>query len=250
MYMDAAFNNEAESAEIFMHFEDKVWDNKLIQQLEKLGACQVFVTTFTNNDGNESAANALVRVWTTAEKYGYQLIKGVCPDPLLSKAKAKYNKALQEPTDTWSKEKIQAAINMSIAGMETKIDNVDGKVDNVGGKIDNFEGKIDNMHDGVCNIIPDYQKELKELKEKLTHKTKEVDRIEYQKGLVTKERNQLREKIYEIQDETNEFKSKNQILERELEDKSEIIKAKDALIDSLQYISDIVRDAKRARTTE
>jgi hypothetical protein len=51
-YIDAAFNLEAQSVEMFMEFNEKVWDNKLIEQLEKAGACQVFVTTFSNNDGN------------------------------------------------------------------------------------------------------------------------------------------------------------------------------------------------------
>ena len=188
VYMDAAFNSEAESAEIFMQFEEKVWDNKLIEQLEKIGACQIFVITFTNNDNNESAASALARVWTTAEKHGSQLVKGVCPETLLSKTKEKFAKAKDTSTEAWSTEKIQAAIKMSMVGVENKLDNVDVKVDNM-------KGKINNVEQGVCLIIPDIQKELKELNEKYAHKTKEVDRIEYRMGRMTHEINQRDETI-------------------------------------------------------
>jgi len=235
-YIDAAFNLEAQSVEMFMEFNEKVWDNKLIEQLEKAGACQVFVTTFSNNDGNNSATSALARVWESADKHGSQYTKGVCSEPLLIKAKSKLAEMQAPLKGAEADEKMKAAIKMSLADMENKIDNV-------GDKVDNVEGKIDNMHNRVCNIIPDYQMELKELKEKLAHKTKEVDRIEYYKGLVTKERNQLREQIYQIQDEANDLRAKNQMFVKELA-------TKDALIDSLQYISEFVCDAKRARTTK
>lgn len=109
--------------------------------------------------------------------------------------------------------------------------------------------QMEDEHD-VCNIIPDYPKELKELEEKLAHKTEEVKRLEYFKEGITKERNKLRDKVYQLQYEMGDIKVRNQVLEQEIKNKQEIISSKDMIIDSMQHISEIIREAKRARTTD
>jgi hypothetical protein len=44
---------------------------------------------------------------------------------------------------------------------------------------------------GVCSVVPDYQNEIKTLREALAHKTKLCDRIEVQKGRLTMEVSRL-----------------------------------------------------------
>lgn len=72
-YMEAAFDREAASGEFFIEFGEKVWEHKLIENFKFHGACQVMTSTFANNDGNESAAAALLRVLNTQEKTNLKL---------------------------------------------------------------------------------------------------------------------------------------------------------------------------------
>jgi hypothetical protein len=86
-YLDAGFNKEAEMGEFFIEFFEKVKEHKLAQALERAGAGQVTITTFANNDGNESASNALLRVWAVSNKTGIRYTQGECSEALLRRAK-------------------------------------------------------------------------------------------------------------------------------------------------------------------
>ena len=230
-FLAASLNKETFFGEFFIEFKESLYVYKVIEQLESMGACQVNVVTF-QHDNNNSTVNALLRVEDLANKPNVTFItRGQCSEALQAKMKAAMkDREHQQPQEF--NDKLQAAINKSLAVNEETLTGVNETREDV-----------KEMKAGVCTIIPDYQKEINGLKERLVHKTKEVDRIEYAKGLVTKERNQLRETIYQVQDENNDLKTKNQMLMKELE-------TKDALIDSLQYISDMVQHAKRARVSE
>jgi hypothetical protein len=67
-YMEAAFNRETGYGEFYMAFEDYVSSKKIKAQFEALGAGCVLVTTFVNNDNNESASAALASVRRLAAK--------------------------------------------------------------------------------------------------------------------------------------------------------------------------------------
>ena len=51
--------------------------------------------------------------------------------------------------------------------------------------------KLEGIEHGVCNVIPDYQKEIALLKSQLAHKTALCDRIEGQKAYQTREINKV-----------------------------------------------------------
>jgi hypothetical protein len=188
-YMEAAFDKEAESGEFFLEFVEKVWEHKLIESFEAQGAGQVNTITFTHNDGEESASNALLRVLTTQDKTNLKYSRGTCPSALLAKVQAK-QAAAKESCKEFD-EKTMAAIKQSMALQEeTK-----AVVVKVEGSLQSQVVKLEGIEHGVCNVIPDYQKEIEMLKQKLAHKTALCDKIEGQKAYQTRE---IRKQAMEI----------------------------------------------------
>ena len=110
-FFEAAFNQEAEYAEMFIEFEEAVREKSLAQQLTEQGAGSICITTFQNMDGHDSASNALLRVWTLAAKTGVQYKRGDCPADLFKKTKAKQEaeEKLNMNKAEWD-EKTQAAM--------------------------------------------------------------------------------------------------------------------------------------------
>lgn len=257
-YMHAALNKEAYAGEIFIEIDGTIRVRTLVAQLEEMGACQVSVLTFKNNDGNESASNALLRVWTTAEKTGYEYTCGVPSKDLWGKAKTKQDAEKQQKTDNEKNEaKLNEGIRQSLAAMGDKVADVGGKVEHIDKKVDTMEGKIDNVQQGMCTIIPDYQKLLKETMEKLAHKTKEVDRIENKMGRMTHEINRITEENETLKAASNGMLRKHEReiteLKEALEMKDKQIKDKEELLESYRtfetakWIIETERELKRAR---
>ncbi len=173
-YMDAGFDKEAEMGEFFIEFNEKVWGHKLTEELEKAGATQVYITTFTNNDGNESAANALLRVWSVAERTGHGFKAGECQEALLAKTQAKLAESKKKPDTAELDEKTSAAIKQSLAEIET-----------VKFKVEGVDGKVDTIQEGVCQIIPDLKAENEKLKKSIKDLVLSRDQQEYKTGIAT-----------------------------------------------------------------
>ena len=157
-YIDAGFNKEAEMGEFFIEFNEKVKEHKLAQALEKAGAGQVTITTFANNDGNESASNALLRVWTIQKQTGYSYRCGDCQEALLTKTQAKFAESQKKQQETSEfDEKTAAAIKQSLADLgETNKQSL--------AEIGAVNEKVDNIQEGVCHIIPELKAENERLK--------------------------------------------------------------------------------------
>ena len=239
-YVHAALNREAYSAEIFIEFQEALRVCTLAAQLEEQGACQVNIMTFKHNDNNESASNALLRVWTTAEKTGHEYTCGIPSKDLWGKAKTKQDAEKQQKSDNEKNEaKLNEGVRQSLAAMGDRVADVGGKVEHIDKKVDTMEVKIDNVQQGMCTIIPDYQKLLKETNEKLTHKTKEVDRIEYRMGLMTREINKRDELIAGLTTDNENLIVKTKQYEREIEHYKSLETAK--------WIIETERELKRAR---
>jgi hypothetical protein len=186
--MEAAFDKEAGSGEFFIEFEEKVWEHKLIAAFHAKGACQAMTSTFANLDGNESASDALVRVLSIQEKTNHKYSRGTCPPALLAKVQAKQAAAREVSATKEFDEKTLAAIKQSVALQEeTK-----AVVVKVEGSLQSQEVKLDGIQHGMCHVIPDYQREIEQLRQKLAHKTALCDRIEGQKGRLTYEINKLK----------------------------------------------------------
>lgn len=258
-YISAALNREAYSAEIYLEFQEALRVSNLADQLEDQGACQVNIMTFKHNDGNDSASNALVRVWTAAEKTGEEYTRGDPSKDLLEKAKIKFEtEKKQKEEDLKNDAKLNEGIRQSLAEMKDKVVDVDEKMTGVGDrvvqidqKVDTMEVKIANVQEGVCSIIPDYQKLLNEALHKLAHKTKEVDRIEYRMSLMTREINKRDEIIAGSSAEIENLNLQIKQFERENQELKKTIYRLDAL-ESARWIIDteleFTRDKKRNRT--
>jgi chromosome segregation ATPase len=194
-YLEAAFNQEACSGEFFIEFDESVWEHKLVESFELggSGACQVMCVTFNSNDKNESASNALFRVLESQKKTGLSYRRGTIPPALLAKVQAK-----QEATKNLSAdnkevdEKTARAMQESLKLNYAKLETIDTNVQSQG-------VKLDGIQQGVCQVIPDKQKEIDSLKEALAHKTKLCDSIEGKMAYKTRIINQLDARIAQLE---------------------------------------------------
>jgi len=244
-FIHAALNKEACSGELFLELKETIRVCTLVAQLEENGACQVNVVTFKNNDGYNSASNALLRVWLIAEKSGIEeYVMGTVNKDLMDTTKIKMENEKKKTQENGKNEaKFQAGLKQSMEDM--------------GGKVDNMNGKIDNVQQGVCVIIPDYQKMLKDNMDKLAHKTKEVDRIEHKMGQKTHEINVLSERIDDLEQKLKQETRKH---EREMAEMQEKLEARDKslktaeemievykVLENVKYIMELDRVSKRSR---
>ena len=235
-FMDVALNKEACSAEFFIEFDEKVWNTSLLQAFEKQGAGDVYIATFKHNDGNESAANALLRVWELAEKTGISATRGKCSDALMAKARAKQAEAKNKKKESEFDEKTQAAIKASMQNME-------GKMDQVGDQIASIET-------GVCRTILDYQRENERLNAALAQrdaalvqKTLDCDRMEKRVADGTRlknERDECRLRMWELESELKIVKQHNQALQA--------LQTVQTALDAVKWIMTDERVMKRPRT--
>ena len=164
-YMEAVFNKEAESGEIFVEFVEAVLENKLVECFESQGAGQVTTITFAN-DRSDSAASALVRILLAQEKHG-GYSRGACSATLYKNAMAKRTEAkqkLQTVSQQEFDEKTAAAIRLTLGNIETGVQSQ--------------AAKLEGIEQGVCHVIPDYQNENAKLKDALAKKTAACDTIE------------------------------------------------------------------------
>jgi len=239
-YIHAALNKESYSAEIFLEMEESIRICNLIAQFEEKGVRQVNVITFKHNDANESASSALLRVWMSAEKTGYEHMKGNANKELWDKTQMKYDAEMQKQEEN---EKNQVKLE---AGIKQSLEEVGDKVGHIEDKVDHMDGKIDNVQQGVCVIIPDYQKTLKELTEQLAHKTKEVDRIEHKMGCKTHEINKRDDIIADMSYDIENYKNQVKQLETENKYLKQIVELSKGN-ETLKWIYETERAMKRAK---
>jgi hypothetical protein len=215
-YMLATFCKEDGTGEFFLEFDEYVWEHKLVESFQSHGAGQVTTITFANNDGGESATNALVSVMASQKKHGDGYTRGTCPEKLYKKAYDKMEAANKQELLGAKEfdEKTAAAIKFSLETHAVKLEAIEDGVQAHAVKLEAIEDGVQaqtvdlvDIKHGVCNVIPDYQQEIKQLKEALVHKTKLCDRIEGQKGRLTMEINRLKWELSERMDE-NEALSK------------------------------------------
>jgi chromosome segregation ATPase len=205
-YMFAAFDKEAEAGEFYVEFEERVWEHKLIEALEAAGATQVIPQTFAHNDGNESASDALLRVWNLSDRTGLCYFQGECQEALQTKTSAKLKESKKKRVASEFDEKTAAAIKQSLSDIgETNKQSLAG-IGNVSGKVEIIDEKVSDIGENVVSInsqikeMIDLKKKNEDLEKALTHKRKECDRIEYEKGRKTEEVNKL-QKVISSRDE-------------------------------------------------
>lgn len=209
-YMEAAFEKETQHGEFFIEFEDKIWNTKLIEGLQSHGGCQICVDTFANNDGGESASNALVRILTQQNKTKIEYTRGTCPPALYTKVHAKLlelNRQDQQMAKEFD-EKTMAAIKLSLEQQQEVMVKVEGGLQSQAVELNGIKNdvqsqvvKLDGIENGVCNVIPDYQNEIKTLKEALAKKTSLCDTVEGKLAHKTRMINQQNDYITKLEDQ-------------------------------------------------
>ena len=209
-YMLAAFDKEAGSGEFFIEFEEKVWEHKLVECFQSQGACQVTTITFANNDGGESAANALARIITSQKKSNGGYTRGTCTPALLAKVQAKQQAAALAEASAPKEfdEKTMAAIKLSLEQQQEVMGKVEGGLQSQALELNEIKNdvqsqvlKLDGIENGVCNVIPDYQNEIKTLKEALAHKTALCDTVEGKLAHKTRVVNQQNDYISKLEEQ-------------------------------------------------
>jgi chromosome segregation ATPase len=187
----------------------------------------VTTITFANNDKDESAANALACVMASQKKHGDGYTRGTRPEKLYKKAHDKMEEAHKQELLGAKEfdEKTSAAIKFSLEAHAVKLEAIeDGvqahavKLEAIGDGVHSQAVDLVDIKQGVCNVIPDYQVEIKQLKEALAHKTKLCDRIEGQKGRLTMEINRLKWELSERMDENEALNGEKRATGKKIQD--------------------------------
>lgn len=259
-YMLASFNREAESGEFFVEFDEFVWSHKLIESFQSQGASQVTTITFTHNDGGESAANALARIITSQKKSGEGYSRGTCTPALLAKVHAKQQAAALAEASASKEfdEKTMAAIKLSLEQQQETMVKVEGglqsqAVELIGIKNDvqSHVIKLEGIENGVCNVIPDYQNEIKALKDALAKKTAACDTIEGRLAHKTRTINQLEAYVAVLEGEKETWsRAKTELLDKfaTLQEESNTLRNLRQIVMILSTTLAEEREAKRQRT--
>jgi hypothetical protein len=258
-YMEAAFKRGSQRGEFFIEFEGCITTNRLVESFQSQGARQVCISTFANNDGGESAANAVVRVLSQQIKTGAKYTRGTCPEALHKKVCAKLEEADREK-ETFSSEfneKLNAGIKASLAEHGTKLDVIDsgmqaqvvmlgaieGGVHKHAVKLESQAEDIGNIRQSVCNVILDLQTEIKDLKDALAKSNAARDTTEGKLGHKTRTINQQDAYITKLEEEHKVLAQEKQAW---IHEKRELLSSKTALQEQLDQIRNLQRILENA----
>lgn len=252
--MVASFNKEALSGEFYLEFDEKVWEHKVVESFSAHGATQIMTTTFPPNDANESASNALLRIFENQKKMGPAYLRGTIPPALLAKVQAKQEAAKNLSADKKEMdEKTARAMQESLKLNYAKLETIDTNVQSQG-------VKLDGIQQGVCQVIPDKQKEIDSLKEALAHKTKLCDSMEGKVAYKTRIINQLDARIVQLEQANLDHITERQAWITEKADLLQQLETKRNMyniMDNLKHIAGLLsttldeeRACKRARKSD
>lgn len=210
--------------------------------------------TFNSNDKNESASNALLRVFESQKKTGLSYRRGTIPPALLAKVQAKQEAAKNLSADKKEMdEKTARAMQESLKLNYAKLETIDTNVQSQG-------VKLDGIQQGVCQVIPDKQKEIDSLKEALAHKTKLCDSMEGKVAYKTRIINQLDARIAQLEQANLDHITERQAWITEKADLLQQLETKRNMyniMDNLKHIAGLLsttldeeRACKRARKSD
>lgn len=209
-YLEASFNKDAECGEFFIEFDDQVYEDRLVECFEAQGAGEVCTVTFKHNDGEESAVNALLRV--VGHEGRPRVTRGTCPESLQKALRKKQQEEAERKkyyTQQEYDEKSKIAEKRSLDEMKESLQSQTVKLEKIESDVQLQAADVVDIKNGVCGVIPDYQKKITNLEEALAHKTKLCDRIEGQKGRLTMEINKLKWEVTELNDKTTSLQLQN-----------------------------------------
>ena len=227
-YMEGSYNKEGEFGEFYLEFQEKVWEHKVVEQFKYMGAGQVSTITFQHNDGQESASNALLRVWQLGEKTGYHENRGKCPEVLMSKTRAKLEESKKAAVKGEFDEKVQAALKASLDGIEGKVEDIHVDVKDVGVDIKDVRNQLGTINDALVARNKFLEKEIKRVN--LLR-----DRLEFRIGQRTRVEKELDWALEDLEKAMKEIK--------DLKEQLAVYKA----LETAKWMLETERAVKRAR---
>jgi hypothetical protein len=217
VYMESAFDKEAGCGEFYLEFGEYIWEYKLVERFEAQGACQVNAVTFGNNDGHESASNALLRVLKTQEKTGLLFTKGVRPAGLAKKVQEKLDNARKElmsvpewdeKTKNFVSGKLERIEN-NVQGQAIKLEKIENDVQSQVVKIEGVQSEVTKIGTYVSDTIPDFEKRLaSETKQKFENMGRYGSAMK-QNYLLVKRIEELEKTVHGLREENQRLNTEN-----------------------------------------
>lgn len=115
------------------------------------------------------------------------------------------------------------------------------KLEAIEGDVQSQAVKLDGINQGVLNVIPDYQNELRHLLKSLAHQTALCDRVETQKGRLTMEINKLRWELGEKSEENESLRKDKHAQSKKIQELQEQVD----LCQSIALLKQMQEEAQR-----
>lgn len=222
-YMAGGFDREAFSGEFFITFDEMVYDNKIKEAFEALGAGCVIVGSFAANDDNASASAALQRVWETAARSGSGYTLGECDPALRQRTEARVAAQKRE------KELASEFDEKVVAALKSSMGEVGGKVDGVATAVVCIRVKVDEVKDIVAKKLSE-ESDAKRLKTELARVNLLRDQEENVRGRITQEVHKRDRSIERLEDAVTGLEAKLRRSKSARLFDAETIRARDELL--------------------
>jgi len=283
-FMEAAFDPKACYGEFFIEFTTCIQDTKLVERFMELGAGQVFSYTFGKDQGI-SASDALRRVQNLKTKTGVGEKRGSCSKQMQDRLEDKEQPCVM--TDKEFDEKTVEQLKFSLKNLGDDMQTIQTSVQSQGAVVvgikddvveiqENVKSQAADMVDikenvkcqavdmveiknGVCSVIPDYQRENALLKEALVKKTAACDSIEGRLAHKTTIVNRQTAFIAKLETDMQTIETEKQAWLREkanlirenatLKEQLDLTNLLKRTLEKTQYASDVLASTTEALTT-
>ena len=258
-FIEAAFNEETSGFELFIEFEEQIKATVFMAHLNAMAAGMDPIPLSTSHN---DAAIAVLRVRQTASKTKLGYTRGQPTKPLADAVRFRLDNAGASGAGAGA-----AAPSVEIEDMSKQLGRVEDVVgqtrdvaeearaaaeeaasnsNEVAIKVGSIDGKIDSMKF--------LEEENASLKEKLAHKTTEVDRIENVQGQMTKARNQWRAEAFQLRARNTTLEEENIEIRKERDDARALLnscrKQMDESRKTIALVRDMLQTRKRGRVAD
>ena len=255
-FIEAAFNEETSGFELFIEFEEQI---KATVFMLHLNAMAAGMDPIPLSSSHEEAAVAVLRVRQTATKTKLGYTRGTPTRALesavvlrLSNAGASSGAAAPSvEIENMSKQlgRVEDVVGQTrdvAAEARAAAEEAASNSNEVAIKVGSIDGKIDSMKF--------LEEENASLKEKLAHKTTEVDRIENVQGQMTKARNQWRAEAFQLRARNTTLEEENIEIRKERDDARALLnscrKQMDESRKTIALVRDMLQTRKRGRVAD
>lgn len=260
--MTASFDEIAGSCEFLVEFTEQVVDDDVEKCFYAHGAKGVNVLTFGNDKGR-GAAVAYTRITDLQAKTGLSLSRGEISKSLVTSLESLKKSQKEEKTERDFNEKTRAAEKISLDEFKSKMEEVHDEVQglghfqqgikedvlSIGNNVQSHAVKLEAIEDGVqlqavnlvdikqgvCNVIPDYQQEIKNLRDALAYKTRQCDIQESKTAAQTGKVNQRDKEIDALHRREEAYIKREESLLERIKELEAIVQLKEMLQEERAY---------------